>query len=150
MKTLFVSILLSLFFNQKENANIYQENIYIYEYSSKIHGQAIIGFVFTDNSLMVDNISFRVFLHKNKIQRIEMCENKCSYRYNQNRDGNIYVGKINKVCYNSHNFSNKKLYGDVFYSIFSDHFLKMNNENRYRTLVELSHQTKQDVLIAGY
>jgi hypothetical protein len=123
------------------SSQAFMGEIYFYEYSIKSPGQAYIGFVITDSASIIQDIRFKVFFSKGKIENITINSERIGYprTFTKKVDGNIFIEAIQLLCYSDVNFNKRKrLIEDEFYTMISDKFLVLSNQERLKLLEELS------------
>ena len=140
MRTLLFFLLMIVSSCEKESDfQIVDGDVYIYEYSRKNYGQAIVGFIITNDSFVVQDISFKIYFSDDKLKKVlKYNENKRLRSYVKKEDGNIEIEGLLVLCCSSENFKKEKRDSDEFYKILSDDFLNIENKERLRILYELS------------
>jgi hypothetical protein len=126
--------------NKDNNSCIKDGETYIYEYSIKVPGQANVGFVITDDTSVIQNIDFKIYFSKGKVEKVLKYDGLKGgkYHYSQKENGNIFIEELNKLCYTSEDFiSRNKLVSDDIYKLISSDFLNMTNKERLKMLDSL-------------
>jgi len=136
MKTLILILFMAgSYCNKDNNIQVVEGKTYIYEYAIKKPGQAYVGFITLDNSLIVQDICFTINFSDGKIKDVTKAERIKSNtrKYSKKENGNIYIGSL--LCYTSENFTcRNKLISDDIYKMISSDFLNVSNKDRLKML----------------
>jgi len=122
-----------------DSTAIKEGNLFIYEYSAKIFGQAVIGFVVANDSNVVQDLGYKIYYDTQKIKKINRITKpeKLLYKYTKKSDGNIYIEKLKRMCYNDKNFNNNKRYSEQLYKLISTSFDNLTNKERFYIIEKL-------------
>lgn len=114
-------------------------NVYIYEYPRKNYGQAIMGFIITNDSLVVQDISFKIYFSDDKLKKVKYGENKrfLLRGYERKDDGNIEIESLIVEC-----CSSKNLHKTNNLTIMHSSLSKTNERFSKRLLWVLSYKLK--------
>lgn len=123
--------------SQSQSSTTADKGLYIFEYYSKIYGQATLCFLETQDTLALQT-SFKVYYTKDKISRVTKTVDSSKYKYQKKEDGNVYVYGLKTICYSSKNFKEKKVYSDRFYKLLSVNFFDLDNKERLEILNRLA------------
>lgn len=139
MNTIIICLLMIFSSCEKEtDIRVVQGESFIYEYPGKIFGQTIIGFLIVQDSLIVQDVGFKVFFTENKIKEVKKTISNISQTYEIKDDTGIYVRGLNRTAYISEEFMQKKINSDSLYMMLDKDFLAKSNGERLKVLLELS------------
>lgn len=142
MKTLFLILFMIISCsNDNNHFPVTDEGIYIYEYSIKKPGEAYVGFITINDSLIVHDVCFTINFSNGRIKNVtkeERIKTK-GHDYYIKEDGNIFIEGFGLLSYSSENFNTRnKLIPDNIYKMISPDFFNMTNKERLNLLCNLA------------
>ncbi|MEO9964359.1 MAG: hypothetical protein ABJF11_01140 [Reichenbachiella sp.] len=132
-----LAALLTIAFGMDDSIDQQKEQVFIYEYSTKIYGQAIIGFLIVDSMSNMTQTVFKLSCKGKKTVKIKKSSKSYTGVYERNQDEDFFLMNDKIWCYASENFRSNKKYSDLIYEAIDDDFMKVENSKRLMLLEDL-------------